>query len=147
MIQVGDILPDFEAQDQEGNLFLWKERKGKPIVIYFYPRNFTPGCTQQACYIRDVYSLLKTKGWEIIGISSGTISSHYKFSKRHNLPFQLLVDKKKYLSKHFGVPSAFFGLFPSRVTYVIDENGRVTHILKSPSPYKHFELLEFLLND
>ena len=118
--QIGDKLPSFKAAKQDGTTFESASIQHKPVVIYFYPKDFTPGCTTQACSFRDAYQDFQDLGAEVIGISGDSASSHQDFQKKHNLPFILLSDSDRKLRKLFGVPTALFGLVPGRVTYVFD---------------------------
>lgn len=123
-LKVGDKIPDFKAKDTNGNDFDSRDIIGKkPLVIYFYPKDNTPGCTAQACSFRDQYEDFTALGAEVIGISSDSVAAHQKFSKQYKLPFILLSDNDKKIRKLFGVPSGWFGLLPGRVTYVTDKNG------------------------
>ncbi|MFN7099413.1 MAG: peroxiredoxin [Flavobacterium sp.] len=137
-LKVGDVIPHFTATDTEGNLFDSKTVLGqKPLVIYFYPKDNTPGCTAQACSFRDQYEDFKELGAEVIGISGDSTSSHQKFAKQFKLPFILLSDSNKAIRKLFGVPTGLFGLMPGRVTYVTDKNGVVQMIFDSMMATKH----------
>ena len=137
-LKVGDVIPHFTATDTEGNLFDSKIILGqKPLVIYFYPKDNTPGCTAQACSFRDQYEDFKELGAEVIGISGDSTSSHQKFAKQFKLPFILLSDSNKAIRKLFGVPTGLFGLMPGRVTYVTDKNGVVQMIFDSMMATKH----------
>ncbi len=137
-LKIGDTLPNFTAIDTNGTVFESQTIIGKqPVVIYFYPKDDTPGCTTQACSFRDQYEDFKNLGAEVIGISSDTIESHQKFAKRYKLPFILLSDSDKKIRKLFGVPSDLFGLLPGRVTYVIDKNGVVQLVFNSISSKIH----------
>lgn len=137
-IKVGDNLPNFNAKDTKGNDFDSKNLVGqKPLVIYFYPKDNTPGCTAEACSFRDQYEDFKDLGAEVIGISSDSVASHQKFSNQYKLPFILLSDSDKKIRNLFGVPSAMFGLLPGRVTYVVDKNGLVVMIFDSMMGAKH----------
>ena len=100
----------------------------KPVVIYFYPKDNTPGCTMQACGFRDSYEDFIDLGAEVIGVSSDTVNSHKKFTSQYKLPFTLLSDSDKKLRKLFGVPDKLFGLLPGRVTYIINKKGIITII-------------------
>ena len=116
-IQVGDVVPQFSAVDAQGTLFDSASVIGKkPVVLYFYPKDNTPGCTAQACSFRDQYEDFLDLGAEVIGISSDGLASHQKFTAQYQLPFLLLSDTDKKIRKLFGVPTAFFGLLPGRVT-------------------------------
>jgi peroxiredoxin Q/BCP len=109
----------------------------KPVVLYFYPKDDTAGCTAQACSFRDQYEDFKDLGAEVIGISSDSVTSHQKFATQHQLPFILLSDSDKKLRKLFGVPSGLLGLIPGRVTYVADKNGIIKLIFDSMMPTNH----------
>jgi peroxiredoxin Q/BCP len=131
-LEVGDKIPNFSAKDSYGNDFESNSIIGKkPVVLYFYPKDNTPGCTAQACSFRDQYEDFKDLGAEVIGISSDSESSHQKFSKQYNLPFMLLSDGNKKLRTLFGVKTNLFGLLPGRVTYVIDKNGIIQLVFDS----------------
>jgi peroxiredoxin Q/BCP len=137
-LKVGDSIPNFTAKDTNGNDFDSKNVVGhKPLVIYFYPKDNTPGCTAQACSFRDQYEDFKDLGAEVIGISSDSADSHQKFAKQYQLPFILLSDSDKKIRKLFGVPGGMFGLLPGRVTYVTDENGVIQMIFDSMLATKH----------
>lgn len=123
-LKVGDRIPDFRAINTNGTVFESQSIIGKkPVVIYFYPKDDTPGCTAQACSFRDQYEDFTDLGAEVIGISGDTVASHQKFAKQFKLPFILLSDSNKKIRNLFGVPSGLFGLLPGRVTYVADKNG------------------------
>jgi peroxiredoxin Q/BCP len=137
-LKVGDKIPNFLAKDTSGNDFDIKNLVGKkPLVIYFYPKDNTPGCTAQACSFRDQYEDFKDLGAEVIGISGDSIDSHQKFAKQHKLPFILLSDDNKKIRRLFGVPSNMFGMLPGRVTYVADRNGEIKMIFDSMMATKH----------
>lgn len=137
-LQIGDKLPHFIAKDTAGNTFESQDYVGqKPLVIYFYPKDNTPGCTAQACSFRDQYQDFTDLGAEVIGISSDTEKSHQSFSNRHKLPFILLADTNSKIRKAFGVPTALFGLLPGRVTYVADKAGTIVMIFDSMMATKH----------
>ena len=137
-LKVGDKIPNFTAKDSNGVEFKSQSFVGqKPLVIYFYPKDNTPGCTTQACSFRDQYEDFKDLGAEVIGISSDSVASHDKFSSQYKLPFILLSDSDKKIRKLFGVPTGMFGLLPGRVTYVIDKNGVVQMVFDSMLAGKH----------
>jgi peroxiredoxin Q/BCP len=137
-LKVGDKIPNFKAKDTNGNDFDSQNIVGqKPLVIYFYPKDNTPGCTVQACSFRDQYEDFKDLGAEVIGVSSDSVTSHQEFSKQYKLPFILLSDSDKKIKKLFGVHSRILGLIPGRVTYVIDKNGIVQLIFDSILATKH----------
>ncbi|MBC7747191.1 MAG: peroxiredoxin [Methylotenera sp.] len=137
-LKVGDKIPKFTAKDADGIDFDSQNVVGqKPLVIYFYPKDNTPGCTTQACSFRDQYEDFKDLGAEVIGISSDSVASHLKFTKQYKLPFILLSDYDKKIRKLFGVPTGMFGLLPGRVTYVTDKNGIIQMIFDSMLAAKH----------
>ena len=137
-LKVGDKIPHFIAKDTNGNDFDSQDViEKKPLVIYFYPKDNTPGCTAQACSFRDQYEDFKDLGAEVIGISSDSVASHQKFTKQYKLPFILLSDADKKIRNLFGVPSGMFGLLPGRVTYVTDKNGIIQLIFDSMLATKH----------
>ena len=137
-LRVGDKIPNFKAKDANGNDFDSQNIIGqKPLVIYFYPKDNTPGCTVQACSFRDQYEDFKDLGAEVIGVSGNNIASHQKFAKQYKLPFILLSDSDKKIRTLFGVPSRMFGLLPGRVTYVADKNGIIKMVFDSMTAAKH----------
>ena len=137
-VQIGDKLPNFSAKDTTGNNFESQDYVGqKPLVIYFYPKDNTPGCTAQACSFRDQYQDFTDLGAEVIGISSDNEKSHQSFTNRYKLPFILLADTNSKIRKAFGVPTALFGLLPGRVTYVADKSGTIVMIFDSMMATKH----------
>ncbi|MBK0370771.1 peroxiredoxin [Flavobacterium agrisoli] len=139
-LKIGDIVPNFIAKDTKGEWFESKNIVGrKPLVIYFYPKDNTPGCTTEACSFRDAYEDFKDLGAEVIGISSDSVKSHQKFAKKHQLPFILLSDEDKKLRKLFGVYNRLLGLIPGRVTYVADKNGVIILIFDGLNAQKHIE--------
>lgn len=137
-LQVGDKIPNFSAKDNKGNDFDSDSIIGKkPVVIYFYPKDNTPGCTAQACSFRDQYEDFKDLGAEVIGISSDSVSSHEKFIQKYKLPFILLSDSNKKIRNLFGVKANLFGLLPGRVTYVADKNGIIQLVFDSMMASSH----------
>ncbi|MEB8330456.1 peroxiredoxin [Flavobacteriaceae bacterium KMM 6897] len=139
-IQIGDRVPEFALKDQYGNLFSSKGLIGnKPMVIFFYPKDDTPGCIKEACSFRDSYEAFKDLGAEVIGISSDSERSHRKFALKYGLPFILLSDEKKKVRKSFKVDNNLFNLLPGRETYVIDKKGKVIMVFNSISASKHME--------
>jgi peroxiredoxin Q/BCP len=137
-LQIGDKIPNFTTKDNNGNDFYSESIIGiKPVVIYFYPKDNTPGCTAQACSFRDQYEDFKDLGAEVIGISSDSIVSHEKFIQKYKLPFILLSDSDKKIRKLFGVKANLFGLLPGRVTYVADKNGIVQLVFDSMMASNH----------
>ena len=137
-LQVGDKIPNFSAKDNKGNDFDSNSIIGKkPVVIYFYPKDNTPGCTAQACSFRDQYEDFKDLGAEVIGISSDSVSSHEKFIQKYKLPFILLSDSNKKIRNLFGVKANLFGLLPGRVPYVADKNGIIQLVFDSMMASSH----------
>lgn len=129
-IKVGDTAPDFTLPSQKGSPVSLRDLRGKAVVLYFYPKDDTPGCTTESCAFRDQYEVFKTSGAEVIGVSSDSPESHQKFAAKYQLPFTLLSDKGDQVRKQYGATAAF-GLFPGRVTYVIDPQGVVQYIFNS----------------
>ena len=148
-LKIGDKAPSFVAVDANGTSFDSKDIIGKkPLVIYFYPKDNTPGCTMQACGFRDSYEDFIDLGAEVIGVSSDTVNSHKKFTSQYKLPFTLLSDSDKKLRKLFGVPDKLFGLLPGRVTYIINKKGIITMIFDSVMATKHISIaLKSLKNE
>jgi peroxiredoxin Q/BCP len=132
-VQAGDKAPDFTLPSQSGNPVRLYDRLGERVVVlYFYPKDYTRGCTAEACAFRDSHEVFTDAGAEVIGVSSDSVDKHAGFAGRHQLPFTLLSDKGGQVRKSFGVPSTF-GLIPGRVTYVIDRAGVVRHVFGSMS--------------
>ena len=132
MIQIGDKIPEFTLQNQDGTPVNIMEFIGqKTVVLYFYPKDDTPGCTKEACSFRDQYTVFQDLGCEVIGISSDAPAAHKAFALKYQLPFPLLADEKKEVRTLFGVPKSLFGLLPGRVTYIIDKTGIVRGIFNS----------------
>jgi peroxiredoxin Q/BCP len=138
-VKVGDRIPFFTGKDSNGNAFEVRDYIGQPLVIYFYPKDNTRVCTDQACSFRDQYDDFKNLGAEVIGISSDSFKSHAGFASRYNLPFILLSDSDKKIRKQFGVPNDLLGLIPGRVTYVADKNGIIIMVFNSMSGKIHIE--------
>jgi peroxiredoxin Q/BCP len=123
-LQVGDTAPDFKVNDQDGNPIKLSDLKGKKVVLYFYPKDMTPGCTTQACNLRDNYKLLQKQGFEVLGISTDNEKSHRKFADKEKLPFSLLADTDKVVHEKYG-------------TFVIDEKGKITEIISKVDTKAH----------
>lgn len=131
-ITVGDRIPEFTLPDQNGKLLDIKTLLGiKNLVIFFYPKDDSPGCTREACYFRDQYEAFLEMDAEVIGISGQSVESHRKFALKHNLSYTLLSDKGNKIRKRFGVPDDLFGLIPGRVTYVVNKSGLVIYTFDS----------------
>ena len=131
-VGVGDVAPDFTLPSQSGEEVSLRDFIGRKraIVLFFYPKDDTPGCTKEACSFRDGYEQFEELQAEVIGISSDSVRSHERFVEKHGLPFVLLSDERGEVRKLYGVPNTL-GLFPGRVTYVIDEEGVVRHVFSS----------------
>lgn len=131
-VKVGDTAPDFTLFSQTGTPVSLKDfRAKKAVVLYFYPKDDTPGCTAESCGFRDNYQTFIDAGAEVLGVSGDSQESHQKFAQKYNLPFTLLSDTGNQVRKAYGVPAAAFGLLPGRVTYVIDKDGVIKHIFNS----------------
>lgn len=133
MLQIGQSAPDFALTTASGAPFRLAEQRGRHVVLYFYPKDDTPGCTAEACSFRDQYEDFKDLGAEVVGISSDSEASHQKFTAKHRLPFELLADTDGQVRKLYEVPRALLGLLPGRVTFVIDKNGVIQYIFNSLS--------------
>ncbi|WP_438982269.1 peroxiredoxin [Vulcanococcus sp.] len=129
-LSTGDRAPLIALADQNGTERRSDQLGGKSLVLFFYPKDDTPGCTMEACAFRDSYADLQAMGAEVWGVSGDDATSHQRFAERHNLPYPLLVDRANQLRKAFGVPSVL-GLLPGRVTYVIDSEGVIRHVFNN----------------
>jgi peroxiredoxin Q/BCP len=129
-LAAGDRAPLIALRDQNGVERRSDQLAGKALVLFFYPKDDTPGCTAEACAFRDSYGDLQAMGAEVWGVSGDDAASHQRFANRHNLPYPLLVDQGNQLRKAFGVPSVL-GLLPGRVTYVIDGDGLIRHVFNN----------------
>ena len=130
-IKVGDAAPEFDLTDAAGKRVRLSDFRGKRnVVLYFYPKDDTPGCTKEACSFRDSYQSFTDAGAEVIGVSSDDGASHQKFAEKFHLPFTLVSDTGGSVRKRYGVP-ATLGLLPGRVTFVIDRDGIVRHVFNS----------------
>lgn len=131
-IEVGSQVPLFELKDQNGELFKIGEVLGKKnLVIYFYPKDDSPGCTKEACSFRDQFEVFADADAIIIGISAQSEESHFEFAEKYRLNYTLLSDTGNKVRKLFGVPSSFFGLIPGRVTYVVNKEGKIEYLFNS----------------
>jgi peroxiredoxin Q/BCP len=139
-VKVGDKAPDFTLPSQMGDNVTLSEYQGKKnVVLYFYPKDETRGCTREACEFRDKYDVFTGLGAEVLGVSSDTLESHKSFATHHGLPFLLLSDVDGKVRKLYGVP-ATMGIIPGRVTFIIDKEGVVRHVFSSQfKPEQHIE--------
>ena len=136
----GSKPPNFTLKDQNGKNVSLSNFKGKPVVVYFYPADETPGCTKQACAFRDSYEKFKKAGAVVVGISGDDAASHKAFASKYKLPFTLLSDEGNKVRKEWGVPGDFFGSLPGRETYVLDKNGVVQLVYNNQfQPEKHID--------
>ncbi|WP_293127637.1 peroxiredoxin [Microcoleus sp. bin38.metabat.b11b12b14.051] len=135
-VKLGDTAPDFTLTSQTGTSVSLKNFRGKKnVIVYFYPKDDTPGCTAEACAFRDSYEVFKDAGAEVIGISDDSQQSHEKFASKYQLPFTLLSDTGNKVRQLYGVPPTLW-IMPGRVTYVIDKQGVVKHIFDSMLDFK-----------
>ena len=133
-LKVGDKAPGFTAKNQHGDSISLSDFNGKRVILYFYPKDSTPGCTTEACNFRDNYASLKADGFEVIGVSVDSERSHQKFATKHELPFNLIVDEARTIVQDYGVwvEKNTFGvkyMGTARTTFLIDETGVITHII------------------
>jgi peroxiredoxin Q/BCP len=152
MIKVGDKAPEINAPDQNGKMVNLKNYKGKKVILYFYPKDNTPGCTAEACNLRDNYSALTKKGIEVIGVSCDSEAKHQKFIQKYDLPFTLVSDEKKEVVNAYGVwgPKKFMGKVYdgiSRHTFIIDEMGKVEAIIEKVDTKNHTQQILETLNN
>ncbi|TVQ90181.1 MAG: thioredoxin-dependent thiol peroxidase [Bacteroidetes bacterium] len=141
-LKPGDKAPDFKGKDENGKEIKLADFKGNKLVIYFYPRDSTPGCTSQACNLRDNYDVLLSKGYKVVGVSADSEKSHQKFIEKNNLPFPLIADTEKEILKAFGVwgPKKFMGKTYDgihRTTFVIDEKGVIEEVIAKVDTKNH----------
>ena len=139
MLNIGDKAPDFTLKDKNGNEISLSDFKGKKVVLYFYPKDNTPGCTRQACAFGEKYTEFQKRNIEVIGISKDSIASHVKFAEKYNLPFILLSDPERVAIESYGVwqekkMCGKVGMGVVRTTFVIDENGNIERIMPKVKP-------------
>jgi len=140
----GDKAPDFAARDANGDVIRLKDLRGKKVVLYFYPKDDTPGCTKEACAFRDAYARFKKRGIEVLGVSLDSEASHQKFLKKYDLPFRLLADTDRTVSESYGTygEKKFMGrtyMGNHRMTFLIDEKGKIKKIFSKVKPEDHAE--------
>ena len=136
LVTEGQPAPDFELETDAGETVKLSNLRGKPVVLYFYPKDDTPGCTRQACGIRDAWSEFQKAGAEVFGISADTTASHEKFKSKYSLPFTLLADPEHKLGEPYGVGQEGKSSY-ERSTFVIDADGSVAKILRRVNPDRH----------
>lgn len=130
-VNVGEKAPDFRLESQDGRQVSLADYRGKKtVVLYFYPKDETPGCTKEACGFRDAYEEFTGAGAEVLGVSGDSVAAHDGFAKHHRLPFTLLADRGNTVRRAYGVPATMW-ILPGRVTYVIDKRGVVRHVFNS----------------
>jgi len=134
LLKVGDTAPDFNSVDQNGKPVRLSDFKGKPVVVYFYPKDDTPGCTKEACNFRDNYTEYEKAGVKVLGISVDDPHSHKKFEEKYKLNFTLVADHEKKISENFGVLG---DRNAKRVTYIIGKDGKIAHVYPKVSPDEH----------
>ncbi|MDR5590897.1 peroxiredoxin [Christiangramia sp. SM2212] len=137
-MEIGEKVPQLELKDQNNDIFRFSDLIGKEaFVVYFYPKDFTPGCTKEACSFRDSYEDFKELGAEVIGISADSSKSHSKFINKYNLPYVFLSDEDKQARKAFGVKPNLLGLLPGRETFVFSKDGKLLHKFNSMNAGRH----------
>ena len=151
ILNPGDQAPAFTAKDQHGNEVSLSDFKEKKVILYFYPKDNTPGCTTEACNFRDNYERLQAEGFEVIGVSTDSEQSHQKFISKYDLPFTLLADEDKAIVQSYGVwgEKNLYGvkyMGTNRRTFVIDENGVILHIIKKVDNKNASQQIRDLLN-
>lgn len=143
-LKAGDKAPDFKAKDQNGDLISLKDFKGKKLVLYFYPKDDTPSCTNEACNLRDNFTELKKKGYAVIGVSADEEKKHKKFIAKYNLPFPLIADTDKKVIEAYDVwgEKKFMGRIYDgivRTTFVINEKGKIEKVITDVNTKNHTE--------
>jgi peroxiredoxin Q/BCP len=141
-LKAGDLAPDFTTNDQEGKPVSLNDFRGKKVVLYFYPNDMTPGCTAEACSLRDNYKALQKKGYVVLGISTNDEKSHRKFIEKEKLPFSLLADTDKSVHQKYGtwIEKSMYGrkyMGTARVTFVIDEKGVISEVIEKVNTREH----------
>lgn len=144
MLKEGDRAPSFSLTDQNGKIHELEDYKGQKIILYFYPKDETPGCTKEACAFRDLFEEYKKRNIKVLGISKDSEKSHKNFKEKHNLPFDLLTDEKREVLEKYGALTKknlygkiFMGI--QRITFVIDEEGKIIKIYPKVKPEEHAE--------
>jgi thioredoxin-dependent peroxiredoxin len=144
VVEEGQEAPDFELPSESGERVRLSKLRGRPVVLYFYPRDDTPGCTKQACAIRDSYDEFEERGTVVLGVSTDDETSHVKFKEKHGLPFTLLADTEHDVAEAYGVwkeksfgGKKYWGV--ERSTFLIDESGHITNVMRRVKPDTHAE--------
>ena len=142
MLSTGDKVPDIRIPDQHGNAVSLADFRGRRVVLYFYPKDQTPGCTAEACNLRDNYQALQKQGYEVLGVSTDSEKSHQKFIAKENLPFTLLADTDKKLHQAFGtwIEKSMYGrkyMGTARVTFIINESGVIDEVISKVDTKDH----------
>ena len=152
MLKEGNVAPAFTTTDAEGNAVSLKDLRGQKVVLYFYPKDDTPGCTKEACSFRDAFSEFKKRGIKVLGVSPNNEAAHKKFIAKYKLPFSLLVDTDHSISDAYGTygEKKFMGrtyMGVNRTTYLIDEKGKIKKIFEKVKPEEHArEVLDAFVN-
>ena len=141
-LKKGDKAPDFEGVDQHSNLVRLKDFKGSKLILYFYPKDNTPGCTAEACNLRDNYDFWLSKGYKVVGVSPDSVASHQRFAEKYELPFPLISDEEKKIIKAYGAwgPKKLYGREYEgllRTTFLIDENGKIEEVFSKVKTKDH----------
>ncbi|MBN2681854.1 MAG: thioredoxin-dependent thiol peroxidase [Bacteroidales bacterium] len=150
ILKVGDKAPEFKGVNQDGKEISLKDFAGKGLILFFYPKDNTPGCTAEACNLNESYLALRKKGFEILGVSADSEQSHQKFKTKFSLGFDLIADTTKEICTAYGVwgekknyGKVYFGIF--RTTFIIDENGIILHVIEKVNTKDHTnQILELL---
>ena len=151
-VEIGDRIPDFELFDQHGQWIRRVDFRGKPLVIFFYPKDHTPGCTAEACSFRDYESEFQAAGAQVIGINDAEVSMHKSFADKYDLKYPLLSDPGQFVRKSFGASGLLFNTVANRITYVTDDSHKVAYIFKSlfranDHVYESLDFIKELVHD
>jgi peroxiredoxin Q/BCP len=143
-VEAGGKAPAFTLKDQDGKDVKLSDLKGRKVILYFYPKDMTPGCTAEACNLRDNYNRLRKEGYEVLGVSTDSEASHRKFIEKEKLPFRLLADTDKSLHQQFGtwVEKSMYGrkyMGTARTTFILDEAGRISRVIDKVDTRNHTE--------